>query len=119
MQSTDLGRFGPTTLNGITPVQICPAPASGFKREVVGIATTNLDTLSVTPILQFDVSGTKTEIDRSPLLTPGATDKTMASVNNPHHLTGTTDSLYMKLAAAITTNNPTVMVYFKETTDDA
>lgn len=120
MDSIDLGRYGPTTLNGVTSVQICPAPAAGLKREVVGIVSRNADTAAVTLILELDINGTKEEIDRVPTLTAGATDKTMASVNNPIHLLASgPDSLYIRLAAAPSANQPKVTVFFRETTDNA
>lgn len=120
MDSIDLGRYGPTTLNGATAVQILPAPSAGFKREVVGIHNLNADTAAVTLILELDVNGTKTELDRVPTLTAGATDKSMASVSNPIHLLASgPDSLYVKLAAAPATTNPQVTVFYRETTDNA
>lgn len=122
MQSIDPGHQGPTALNGTADVEICAAPASGKRRQVIAIRVTNLDTVQVQPILKRDVSGTKTEIDRIPSIPAvlsgvNITDSSLASRDKPIHLIGTTQSLYMALAAAITTTNPSVEVEFLESTD--
>jgi hypothetical protein len=117
MQSIDPGHEGPTALNSTADVSICAAPASGKRRQVVAIRVTNLDTSAVVPILQIDVSGTKTEIDRVPFLPAGATDSSLATRERPIHLAATTQSLYMKLAGAVAANQPKVEVEFLESTD--
>lgn len=117
MQSIDPGHQGPTALNGTADVQICAAPADTKRRQVVSIRVTNLDSVSVVPILQIDIGGTKTEIDRVPFLPTGATDSSLATRERPIHLQDETYSLYMKLGAAQTSAAPKVEVEFLESTD--
>ena len=116
MQSIDPGHQGPTELNSTTSVEICAAPASGKRRQVIGIHTTNLDTATGTAILEMDVSGTKSEVDRV-AIPPGATDSSMATRDRPIHLAATTHSLTMKLSGAVAATQPKVNVEFLESTD--
>ena len=118
MQNIQPFHYGPVTLNGVANVEICPAPAAGKTRQVFAIRVTNLDTLAVAPILKFNVSAARTEIDRVPMVPSTVTDSGLACRERPIHLIGDTQSLDMALAAAITTSNPTVHVEGIEGTDD-
>src|SRR5262245_8007707 len=116
MQSIDPDSQGPTTLNGTSDVEILTAPASGKRRQAIGCSVTNLDTSLVTVILQRNVSGTRTEIDRVSI-PAGATDTSLITRDRPRHLAATTHSLDMKLSAVPAANQPKVEVAFLQSTD--
>lgn len=93
------------SLNGVTPVEIVPAPASGVQRAVRSIRFVNKDTGTVTIRVRKLVSGTPYEFDAAvALAVDGKFDPTDG--DEVVALTATTHSITALLAAAPATTNP-------------
>jgi hypothetical protein len=109
---------GPTTLDGTTPVPVCSAPAEDARKQVLVVRARNPDTRSHTVILERDVDGVKTEVDRITLLPPGVTDSsTLATRDRPIHLVGDTQSLFARMGAVADVDDVVVEVEFMGSTD--
>lgn len=100
-------------LNGVTAVTALAAPASGDRRIVARVTIVNTDIADIAPIVQLNENGTVSQ--KSGSGDSYAVGETFEGGGGTV-LDATTDTLEVKLAAAIASANPRAVIDWMEIT---